>query len=161
MAPPKRGIKLPSVARRGFGYLAIGVGAFMGLGIALNLVQADQAFGAPAYILALLFCTALPIGAGLSMLRGRSRGELALQAERAWEGELLRLAERKGGSLTLAEVVAHADLSRKEAEQRLDRLCQQGIAEYRISEGGVMVYRFAGFLSAGEKRQAEGVLDDG
>ncbi len=140
------------------GYLALGIGAFMGLGIALNL---DQGFGASAYVLALLFCTVLPIGVGLSILLGRGRGELALQAERAWEGELLRLAERRGGSLTLAEVVAHADLSRKEAEQRLDRLCQQGIAEYRVSESGVMVYRFAGFLSAGEKRQAEGVLDDG
>lgn len=142
--------------RRAAGWAAIGVGAFMALGILLNL---GRGFGALAFLLALAFCTALPIGVGVALLRGRVDRALGEGATEAWGSELLRLAERRGGSLTVAEVVAHVDLSPEAAEHHLDRLCLQGVAEHRVSESGVMVYRFAGLLTAREKRHAEGVLD--
>jgi hypothetical protein len=55
------------------GYLAIAVGAFMALGIAMNL---GEGFGALAYALALLFCAALPIPV-------EAAGEAALGGARA------------------------------------------------------------------------------
>src|SRR5688500_18765973 len=118
------------MSRKAVGSLAIAIGAFMGLGIALNV---GEGFGVLAFVLAFAFCSALPIGVGIRLLRGGRHGALAASAEQAWESELLRLAERRGGSLTVAEAVAHADLSREDAERHLERLCIKGVAEHRIS----------------------------
>ncbi|MDH5676550.1 MAG: hypothetical protein OEZ06_30810 [Myxococcales bacterium] len=144
------------MGRRSFGYLAIAVGSFMGLGIAMNL---GEGHGAAAILTTLLFCTVAPIALGVSLLKGDRQQQLDARAERAWQSELLRLAERRGGSLTVAEVIAHADLPRDEAERRLDDLCKQGLAETRVSDGGVMVYRVEELLDEEEKRRAQGVLD--
>jgi hypothetical protein len=145
------------MARRGIGVAAIGIGAFMGLGIAMNMGDGS---GAAAYVLALAFCTVLPIGAGVALLRGNpQRRQLAARAEHAATAELLRLAEQRGGSLTVAEVMAQLDLSKAEAEGGLERLCQQGLADYRVSHEGVVVYHIGALLTRDDKQRAEGVLD--
>jgi hypothetical protein len=144
------------MARRSLGFLAIGVGVFMGLGIALN---AGGGFGFAAYALAIGFCTLLPVGAGAALLRPTPGRRQARRAEQALGAELLRLAERRGGRLTVAEVMAWLDLSKGEAEGALERLCQQGLADYRVSASGVLVYHVAALIGADEKRLAEGVLD--
>lgn len=137
------------------GWTAIAVGAFMGFGILLNL---GRGFGFAAFSLALFFCAALPVGIGVALVRGRPRRHLAAD-EAAWSAELLRLARRQGGNLTVAEVVADVDLPPEEAERHLERLCLLGLAEHRVSESGVIVYRVAGLLTGREKRRAVGVLD--
>jgi hypothetical protein len=142
--------------RRGLGFLALGVGAFMGLGIALNL---GEGFGVAAYVLAFGFCSALPVGVGVALLKAGGTRRLAEHAEHAVAAELLRLAELRGGRLTVAEVMAHLDLSKSHAESALEQLCRQGLADYRVSESGVLVYHFGTLIGAEEKRLAEGVLD--
>jgi hypothetical protein len=144
------------MARRTLGFLAIGVGAFMGLGIALN---AGEGFGVAAYALAFGFCTLLPVGIGGALLADPRRHRLAEREEHALAAELLRLAEQRGGHLTVAEVMAWLGSSKAEAERALERLAQQGLAEYRVSASGVVVYRVSALLGAEEKRLAEGVLD--
>jgi hypothetical protein len=147
------------MGRRGLGFLALGVGAFMGLGIALNL---GEGFGVGAYVLALGFCSVLPVGVGVALLKAggtRRLAERAEHAEHAVAAELLRLAELRGGRLTVAEVMAHLDLSKGQAESALEQLCRQGLADYRVSESGVLVYHFGTLIGAEEKRLAEGVLD--
>jgi hypothetical protein len=144
------------MGRRSLGFLALGVGVFMGLGIALNL---GEGFGVAAYVLALGFCSVLPIGVGMALLKAGGTRRLAERAEHAVAAELLRLAERRAGRLTLAEVMAHLDLSKGDAERALEQLCRQGLADYRVSASGVMVYHFGALIGAEEKRLAEGVLD--
>lgn len=144
------------MGRRSLGFVALGVGAFMGLGIALNL---GEGFGVAAYVLALAFCSVLPVGVGVALLKTGGTRRLAERAEHAVGAELLRLAELRGGSLTVAEVMAHLDLSKGHAERALEQSCQQGLADYRVSESGVLVYHFGALIGAEEKRLAEGVLD--
>lgn len=139
------------------GYLAVAVGIFMGLGVLLNL----GAHPAGALLLSFVLFSAAPVGAGVWLLRRPREKQLALQAaNQAWESELLRLAARRDGSLSVAEVVAHADLGPVEAEQRLDQLCKRGLCELRVTEDGVVVYRFGATPSAQQKQLAQGVLDD-
>jgi hypothetical protein len=144
------------MARRTLGFLAIGVGAFMALGIGLN---AGEGFGLPAYVLAFGFCTLLPAGVGGVLLADPRRRRLAARQEHARTAELLRLAEQRGGQLTVAEVMAWLSVSKGDAEHALERLCGQGLAEYRVSASGVLVYHVGALLGAEEKRLAEGVLD--
>ena len=134
----------------------MGVGAFMGLGIALN---AGEGFGLAAYVLAFAFCTVLPVAVGGRLLADPRRRRLAEREQHALAAELLRLAEQRGGSLTVAEVMAWLGSSKDEAERALEHLCREGLAEYRVSASGVMVYRVGALLGAEEKRLAEGVLD--
>jgi hypothetical protein len=144
------------MGRRSIGIGAIGTGAFMGLGIAMNL---GEGFGVAAYVLAFAFCTVLPVGAGVALLRNTNPRRLAARAEHAARAELLRLAEQRGGNLTVAEVMAQLDLSKEEAERGLEGLCLQGLADYRVSREGVMVYHVGALLDREEKGRAEGVLD--
>ena len=72
----------------------------------------------------------------------------------------MRLAAKRHGSLTVAEVVAHADLDAASAERKLDDLCRRGLAEHRVTDDGDVVYRFQGAPDAEAKRSAKGVLDD-
>ena len=137
------------------GHALIAVGSFVGLGIILNL---GQGYGWLAYSVALSFFCVLPVLLGVAMSQARgTRAQLG--SDSAWEGELLRLATQRGGSLTVAEAVAYCDLSRADAEQRLDELCKSGLAEVRVSPDGVLVYHFEGFLSSEQKHRSEGVLD--
>jgi hypothetical protein len=143
--------------RRVGGYLGIAVGSFMGVGILLNL----GAHPLGALLLSFLLFSAAPIGAGVWLLRRPGEQALTLDAaNRAWESELLRLAARRDGSLSVAEVVAHADLDAAQTEQRLDEMCKRGLCELRVTEEGVVVYRFSAAPSAEHKRSALGVLDD-
>ena len=70
------------------------------------------------------------------------------------ERRVLRLAEREHGLLTVQEVAAGCAMTVAEAKAELDRLVIAEIAEMRVSEGGVLVYRFPGFLSDEEKARA-------
>lgn len=142
---------------RFFAYLAFGVSGFMLLGM---LVTPGEGHGFSAKVLAFAFSVALPAMVGVLLLRRSPGGDRKKRAEAAWDGELLRLAERRGGSLTAAEVVAHADLSLPDAESRLEGLCARGLAEHRVSDEGVIVYRVQRLPSDAEKRAARGLLDD-
>jgi hypothetical protein len=138
--------------------LLVAVGAFMGLGVLLNL---GGPHGAAALLLAFVVFGLAPAAAGVWLLRGPvTEAAALLAAQRAWDSELLRLAARRDGSLSVAEVVAHADLDPKEAEQRLDELSRRGLCELRVTEEGVVVYRFLAAPSTTHKQLAQGVLDE-
>lgn len=139
------------------GFLAVAVGIFMGVGVLLNL---GGPHGAAALLLSFLLFSAAPLGAGVWLLRTGGVSRRALQsANQAWQSELLRLAARRDGSLSVAEVVAHADLDAAQAEQCLDDMCKRGLCELRVTEEGVVVYRFAPTPSAEHKHRAEDVLE--
>ena len=70
------------------------------------------------------------------------------------EQRILDLAERQRGRVTVAEVAARCDLPVQESKAALDRLVLHGAAELQVSEGGVLVYVFPGFLSDEEKARA-------
>jgi hypothetical protein len=143
--------------RKVWGYVAIGFGLFMALGIAVAGGDRDVA----TILAALGLFSALPIGIGWRCLRTDvDKSALALQAEHAWRSEILRLAERRGGGLTVAEVVAHADLDAGRAERVLDDLARRGLAEHRVTDDGEVFYRFEDAPTPEQKRNARGLLDE-
>jgi predicted transcriptional regulator len=143
--------------RRVVGYVAIGFGSFMGLGVLLNLGQGHSAAG---LLLAFAGFAALPVILGVRALRPQPQPLLEARARTAWDSELLRLAASRDGSLTVTEVMAHADLDAEAAEQYLADLCRRGMADPRVTDDGQVVYHFEPGPSREQKREAKGVLDD-
>jgi hypothetical protein len=144
--------------RKTGGYVSILFGVFMGVGV---LAGGSGKHGAGAFLFALFVFGIAPIALGVLLVTaGRSRRPSELEARRAWDSELLRLAAKRHGSLTVREVVAHADLDAESAERHLDDLCKRGLAEHRVTDDGDVVYRFQEAPSAEAKRAAKGVLDD-
>ena len=69
--------------------------------------------------------------------RGKLKGDKA-------EKEILKLAERAGGVLSVAQVTTYTSLTSSEAEAMLNRMQEKGLAEIKISDRGIMFYEFAG-----------------
>ena len=117
--------------RKTGGYVSIAFGVFMGVGV-LASSNPEHALGARLF--ALFVFGIGPIVLGLLLVTaGRAKRPSELEARRAWDSELMRLAAKRHGSLTVAEVVAHADLDAESAERHLDDLCKRGLAEHRVT----------------------------
>jgi hypothetical protein len=144
--------------RKTGGFVSIIFGVFMGVGV---LANANPEHGPFARLFALFVFGIAPIALGVLLVTaGRGWRPSEVEARRAWDSELMRLAAKRHGSLTVAEVVAHADLDAESAERHLDDLCQRGLAEYRVTDDGDVVYRFQEAPSLEAKRAAKDVLDD-
>ena len=70
------------------------------------------------------------------------------------ERRILQFAEAEHGRVTIAEVATHCRVTVTEAKTDLDRLVSQQVAQLQMTENGVLVYTFPGFLSDEEKRDA-------
>ena len=143
--------------RRVVGQVAIGFGAFMGLGVLLNLGQGHSVAG---LLVAFSAFAVLPVALGLRALRSGKRPLLEAHARTAWDAELLRLAAKRGGSLTVTEVMAHADLDGEAAERCRADLCRRGLVDPRVTDDGQVVYHFEQAPTGDQKRLAKRVLDD-
>jgi hypothetical protein len=70
------------------------------------------------------------------------------------ERQVLRFAEREHGRVTVPEVATTCDMTIAEAKATLDRLVLQHAATIQVTQAGVLVYVFPGFLSDDEKAGA-------
>jgi hypothetical protein len=127
----------------------------MGLGV---LSTIGKGHAATAIAGAFVLCAVAPIGGGILALLHVRRRPPALEP-RDWEVELLRLAEQRNGSLTVQEVVIATGLEPGRSEALLDGLCRKGLAEYRVADEGVVVYRLRPALGPAQKAKARGVLE--
>ncbi|HSF29250.1 MAG TPA: hypothetical protein VLK82_02075, partial [Candidatus Tectomicrobia bacterium] len=71
---------------------------------------------------------------------------------------ILKLAQRLGGRLTVADVALGTGLRLQEAEATLNDLVRQGHADLQVSPSGVLVYHCFPLADARGKRRAEPVL---
>jgi hypothetical protein len=142
---------------------AAGLGG-LSLFMLLGFLGADIAFGAPA-VIAFLLTVGLPAaGAGLLLrahvrerhLVADKRDEIRLQTI---QSEILRLATRKGGKLTVPEVMAELAVDKSTAEAALGSLHVHELAEIELTEAGMIVYAFPEIRQLGEKDDAKGLLD--
>lgn len=115
--------------------------------------------------LTLLITVALPAASGGALLRshfrekgrfGRQREQLRLQT---YESEILLLAQRKGGKLTVVEVAAETGLDAPTADAALQSLAQQGVADIEVTDSGVLVYAFYDIQKLPEKDTSRNILD--
>lgn len=87
---------------------------------------------------------------GFRLATGKPGSQPALSPDQ----QMLALAQRLNGRLTLAEAVLHCRLPVSEAKEVLRGLVHQGLADLHLTEGGEEVYAFSG-LNPEDKRSAK------
>lgn len=120
-------------------------------------------------LLTLLLTVGLPAVGGAALLRSYTKqrreqhdtlsDRKALLRQRTLEAELLKLAERKGGKLTVVEVVSETAVDADAAKQALESLAAQGFAQIELTDSGVIVYAFYDIQHLPDKPSSKGVLD--
>src|SRR5688572_17852752 len=70
------------------------------------------------------------------------------------ERQVLRFAEKEHGRVTIPEVAASCDMTIAEAKATLDRLVTLQAAGIQVTQSGVLVYVFPGFMSDEDKARA-------
>lgn len=70
------------------------------------------------------------------------------------EQRILDFAKQAGGRVTVPEVAADCDLSLEDSKRLLDHFVLDEAADALVTDDGIMVYRFHGFLSPERKARA-------
>lgn len=132
--------------------------------IGLIASKGDQTLGIQIFVFALT--VVLPGATGLHLLRQHVRRSLPsgpggadVLRRQTWESEILKLAEKKGGRLTVVEVMADTIIGAEDAEATLGVLVQRGMAEPEVTEAGLIVYRFPDVQQLGDKEKSRGLLE--
>ena len=147
------------------------------LGSALLLVALFMLFGffrarpggGLILVITFLIAVVLPAAGGLylwwSASAGRERAEADLRHRKdrlrrqTLEAELIKLAERRGGKLTVVEAVAELAFDSETVSEVLEQMAVRGLVEVQVSESGVLVYSFYDVQHLDEKDDAKGALD--
>jgi hypothetical protein len=145
-------------------------------GIALLFVSAFMLIGfmaggaasqsVPIRLFAFIISCLLPGAGGIHLIRQHltrsipsgTGGADALRRQ-TWESEILKLAERKGGRLTVVEVIADTIIGPEDAEAVLGDLVGRGMAEPEVTDGGLIVYRFPDVEQLKDKGSSHGILE--
>lgn len=94
---------------------------------------------------------------GLMLYRANRRvitlDEATPELER--EQRILSFAESRDGRVTVPEVAAHCHLSIGDTKAELQRMALQGVAELHLTDDGISVFTFPGFMSSTEKAAAK------
>lgn len=120
------------------------VGLFMLLGFFAS--TSPSTVGTDAMLL-LLFVLA-PLLSGTFLIRShfkQKKTAVAAQkkAERALqEKQVLRLAQEKGGRLTVAEIVAETNIDIDAADELMREFVVKGMADMKTSDSGLLSYEF-------------------
>ena len=76
---------------------------------------------------------------------------------RRQQNRVVRLAQQRGGRLTVTEAAADTALTVEEVGDILKRMADGGFVEVEITDSGMMVYRFPEVLFAHEKQWSRGL----
>ncbi|MBR9990483.1 MAG: hypothetical protein KFH98_12050 [Gemmatimonadetes bacterium] len=140
------------------GWLLLALAGFMLVGY----LGADVEGGSALF--ALLITVLLPAAGGVALLTGRVRGfapapRRAELRQQTLEAELLRIAGARGGRLTIVEAVTELAVTSDDAKQALDALAVRGLADFHVTDSGVVVYVFHDLEHLGDKSDARGLLE--
>lgn len=144
------------------GIVLLMVSVFMGIGF---LAGGASQHSIGVQIFSILIAVGVPGAGGVLLLRQHHRRALPSPPEHAalprerWTSELVKLAARKGGRLTVVEVVAGTALAPDDAQTAFDELCASGLAEPEVTESGLIVYAFRDLLLLSEKSESQGLLE--
>jgi hypothetical protein len=144
-----------------FGVILIALSLFMLLGFFVSDI--DNGIGAE--IAAFLLTILLPFVCGVGLIRSHYKGKAKIEENKKalWkqtmESEMLKFAAKRGGKLTVVEVVSEMPLDHLAAKDILDSLVAQSLAAVELTESGIIVYAFYDLRHLSEKEYAKGVLD--
>jgi hypothetical protein len=129
------------------GGICIFIGSFMFLGFAANLSGSGFAIEFVDIVVLLLFVLA-PIAVGGFMIRSHLTDKqstlqqklTSLQKRR--EKQILQLALKKDGRLTIPEIAANTSMSTTEAEEFMRDMTAKGYVDMQVTDSGVIMYEF-------------------
>lgn len=143
----------------GFGLLSLSL--FMLLGY----FRADITGGPAVEVLTFLLAVVLPAAGGAGLLYSHHRQSEAVERRRhrrqleGVKSDLVGLARKRGGKLTVVEAMSELRLEAQLAEEALKELHASGMAELELTDSGLIVYAFEEVRLLGEKKTARGILD--
>ncbi len=143
------------------GILLIILSLFMLMGF----FNADLEAGAFVKFLTFSITIILPLAGGCSLIYSHYSEKKRLKAgkeslaAKTLEAEILKLAERKDGKLTVVEVMTELSVDNDTAKDVLESLASQSLAEVELTESGIIVYSFYEVKHLKDKQHAKGVLD--
>lgn len=129
------------------GGLLIAFGAFFLLGFSVSVSRGASPF-AIGNIIGVLVLSVTPIAGGGMLIRSHIKHkQLALRAREKdeyarHEKEIIRIAQKRGGRISIPEVVAETSMSTDEADQVLREMTTKGYVDMQVTESGVIVYEF-------------------
>jgi hypothetical protein len=139
--------------------------AFLSLVMLAGFFGSSTAASIGARIAAFVIAVILPgaTGAGLLISHFRGKGQFKDRREmlrqQTIESEVMRLAGAHGGKLTIAETVTALAITADTAKTALDALALNGLAEYEVTESGIIVYAFPDVQNLAEKSKSKGILE--
>lgn len=146
----------------------IGGSALIGLSLfmLLGFTKAKLPQSRVVKVLTFGMAVVLPMGTGAGLIysRFKSNGRYLrtrrdeLQA-RTIQTEILKLAIVHKGKLTAVEVIAALGISSEMAQQQLNLLTHQNLAELEITESGTLVYAFQDVQALSEKPDSKRIAD--
>lgn len=116
-------------------------------------------------IFAAVISSVVPGLAGLALMRQGRRALRGVPDAAAVpiappEVQVVRLAARKSGRLTVVEVIAETSLGAEDAEAALAKVVEQGLAEPQVTDKGLIVYVFPDVEQLKDKKGARGLLEE-
>ena len=138
-------------------YLAILLGVAIDLFVALMLfgtLVGGKILASLPIIIFFLLC-----GAGGTLLITKSLKSFRDERHQIEEKKVLGIIKQLGGRVSAIEVAAESDLSAKEADSLLRKLCINGYGEEQLGANDGVVYVFDGFLSDDERASSRKLLD--
>ena len=76
------------------------------------------------------------------MKKRKALKEQQTALQRAREKQILRLAQQKGGRISIPEIVVDTSMSTEEAEEFMQDLTAKGYVDMQVTDSGVIVYEF-------------------
>jgi hypothetical protein len=120
-------------------------GLMMALGFVVQLGE-ERAGGTE--LAAFLIAGVVPLLIGVALVGSHFRHrtararEAAAEAQVAREREVVALAQRSGGRLSMTDVVSGTSLGITEAEALLEDLARNGYVDIQVTDDGVVEYAF-------------------
>ncbi len=125
-----------------------GVCMFIGLFMLFGFLATPKEFSLIVSLMYGLLLIAAPIAGGGLLIRSHFTAKRkALQdtqkvLQEQQEREIIRLAQKKGGRLTIPEIAADTSLGTSEAEETMKEMTSKGYVDMQVTESGVIVYEF-------------------
>ena len=129
------------------GGILVAIGGFLLAGFVLNAADASFAINAGDIVAALLLGVGPMVGGGLLIRSHTKTKQKALSARKKdeyarREKEIIRLAQKKAGRLSIPDIVAETSLNSDEADHIMQELTTKGYVDMQVTDSGVIVYEF-------------------
>ena len=110
-------------------------------GVCIGMVEGTSKYSLVTDVMLTILFGILPIVCGIRLYK-RIRQAVAKRTVEDSEKIVLKLAKKRRGALTVAEVTANSALTLEQAKDTLDQLNIKGFNEMDVSDAGIIVYKF-------------------